>query len=428
MTVRARFGSRLWRGLPPGSLSLARSVEAVADRRGYLDAAARHGPIFKSAQFHRNLICVVGLERIHRLVRERGDSLAPNPLPLTREVSGGFLRYMEEGRYAVYGPLFRKALSPAVVAAARPATIEAAERELGRLAAGFPLAPGESLERIAFDGLVRALFGFEPESREHDAFRSAYGALAEQDLGAPLTVESRAALVALRRVVVANLGRDAPTSALSELQQLDPDLPDAICVDNLIFTLKFASANVVSLLHWLLAMLGRHPEWAERMRHDPTLVDKFIMETLRLAQSEYLYRVVTRDFEFEGFRFPRGWLIRLCVWESHRTSDAFDDPETFDPDRFVETSYRTSDYSPFGWGQHACNGVPLTYMICGVVLSALVDDYEWEVTGGSPAERDFRHWHHWRPSSTLRLGVAPRSAQTRPRSASTFATNRRVSG
>src|SRR5918994_5799455 len=32
--VRARFGSRLWRGLPPGSLSLARSVQAVADRHG----------------------------------------------------------------------------------------------------------------------------------------------------------------------------------------------------------------------------------------------------------------------------------------------------------------------------------------------------------------------------------------------------------
>ena len=101
-------------------------------------------------------------------------------------------------------------------------------------------------------------------------------------------------------------------------------------------------------------MLGRHPEWGERMRQDPALVDKFIMETLRLAQSEYLYRVVRRDFEFEGFRFPKGWLIRLCVWESHRTSDAFDDPELFDPDRFVESSYRASDYSPFGWAQHAC--------------------------------------------------------------------------
>jgi cytochrome P450 len=327
----------------------------------------------------------------------------------------------------VYGPLFRKALSPSVVAAARPATSEAAERELRRLAVDSPRAPGESLERIAFDGLARALFGFEPGSREHDAFRSAYGALAEQDLGAPLTPETRAALGALRRLV-ADLDGEAPGSALRELRQLDPELPDAICVDNLILTLKFASANVVSLLHWLLAMLGRHPEWAERMRHDPTLVDKFIMETLRLAQSEYLYRVVTRDFEFEGFRFPRGWLIRLCVWESHRTSDAFDEPETFDPDRFVENSYRTSDYSPFGWGQHACNGVPLTYMICGAVLSTLVAGYAWEVTGDGPAERDFRHWHHWRPSSTLRLGVAPRSAQTRPRSANTLATNRRVSG
>ncbi len=58
-------------------------------------------------------------------------------------------------------------------------------------------------------------------------------------------------------------------------------------------------------MHWLLAMLGKHPELGERMREDPALVDRFIMETLRLAQSEYLYRVVTRDFEFEGYLFPK---------------------------------------------------------------------------------------------------------------------------
>jgi cytochrome P450 len=121
-------------------------------------------------------------------------------------------------------------------------------------------------------------------------------------------------------------------------------------------------------------------------------------------------------------------LIRLCVWQSHRSPQAFENPETFDPDRFLEASYRTSNYSPFGWGQHACNGVPLTYMICGVVLSTLVADYECDVTGDGPAGRGFRHWHHWRPSSALRVGVSPLVAQTRPRRASTFATNRRVSG
>lgn len=162
-------------------------MRAVAERRGYLDRAARHGPIFKVAQFHRNVVCVAGLERIHQLVREHAGTLAPSPLPLTREVSGGFLRYMDEDRYAVYGPLFRKALSQAVVTAARPATIEAARRELGRLAVDSAGAPTERLDRIAFDGLVRALFGFEPESAEHRAFWSAYGALAEQDLGATLT-------------------------------------------------------------------------------------------------------------------------------------------------------------------------------------------------------------------------------------------------
>ena len=194
-------------------------------------------------------------------------------------------------------------------------------------------------------------------------------------------------------------------SALSELRRIDPAMPDTICIDNVLFTLRFASANVVSLLHWLLAMLGRHPEWGARIRDEPELAGAFVQETLRLAQSEYLYRVVTDELEFEGYRFPRGWLVRLCIWESHRSPDAFEQPERFDPDRFVAKPLRTSEYSPFGWGQHACNGVALTSMICTTVLETLVTGYRWTVSGDGPAERDFRHWHHWRPSSALRLRV-----------------------
>ena len=51
-------------------------------------------------------------------------------------------------------------------------------------------------------------------------------------------------------------------------------------------------------------------------------IDAFLSEELRLSQSEYLYRRVMEDFTFEGFRFPRGWMVRSCTSESHR----FDSP------------------------------------------------------------------------------------------------------
>jgi hypothetical protein len=45
-------------------------------------------------------------------------------------------------------------------------------------------------------------------------------------------------------------------------------------------------------------------------------------------------------------------------------------------------------------------------MICTAVIETLVAGYRWEVFGDGPPERDFRHWHHWRPSSSLRLALA----------------------
>jgi cytochrome P450 len=165
-----------------------------------------------------------------------------------------------------------------------------------------------------------------------------------------------------------------------------------------------------------LTTLGRRPEWFDRLRAEleapaangaPTLVERITMETLRLAQAEYLYRRLRKDVVFEGFTLPRGWLVRICVGESHRSAAAFDDPERFDPDRFLRGDFPRSIYSPFGGDRHACNGVPLTNVVCRALLEQLTRRYEWAVEGREALDRDFRHWSHWRPSSDLRLRLDP---------------------
>ena len=129
---RPGFGRR--RGLPPGSLSPWRSIEAIVDRDFYSRQAAQHGPVFKMAQFHRRVICVVGLERGHRLLREYREKLGPAVLPFDRETAGGFLRYMDDSTHRYYSGLFRAAFSPPIVAASEPMTRAAAEEELRDMA------------------------------------------------------------------------------------------------------------------------------------------------------------------------------------------------------------------------------------------------------------------------------------------------------
>jgi cytochrome P450 len=237
-------------------------------------------------------------------------------------------------------------------------------------------------------------------------------------------VEARAAAAPAR-----GGGCSGGACALDQLRHADPAMPDGICVDNLIFILNNASENVVSLLRWLIKIVGEHPPWSERLRREvdagggvgapgPRLADRIAMETLRLAQSEYLYRVVREELEVGSFVIPAGWLLRVCVHESHRDEAIWPEPAKFDPDRFLGRTAPRTHYSPFGFHQHACNGVDLNNMICRATLEELAAGFDWSIVRDGPVERDFRHWSHWRPSAKLLIAISPRclTVQRRRRS------------
>ena len=293
---RPAFGRT--RGLPPGSLSVPVSISAIADRDFYRRQAERYGPVFKMAQFHQPVVCVVGLERGHRLIREHDEALGPSPQPVTDEIPRGFLRYMDHEAHAIYGPLFRQALSAQVVADSLPVMRSAVRRELARPsdAQALALDPTPILERITDAAFLRAFFGVEPVSSVYDAMVRAYEPLSRLRLSEALTQEARGSLVELRRLVSTCAGHSshASRSAMTELRRLAARMPDDTCIDNLIFMWKVSAPNAVGLLRWLVAVLGENPDWCARLQaelrrdhSDGQLLDRVISETLRLSQSEY---------------------------------------------------------------------------------------------------------------------------------------------
>lgn len=424
--LRNRPALKMSMNLPPGVISIAQSIEALADRRFYQKRFTRHGPVFKMAQFHHKVICVFGIERGHQLFRECADKIGPCPLPFSDEVSGGFLRYMNDDTYEKYGPLFRKALAGQATHTAVSATRTAARGHLACMAARSGVGwdrgvrPGPHVNEIVHDALTASLLGIAPNTALGNEVKDLAKDFSAQDLNQRLNSRTRNALNELRRVVRAQVDRvqsgqaeSEPASAISELHRADSSMPDDVCVDNLLFILKISSANVSSLLHWILQMLGENPDWVARIRNERgaaadlrrhDITNRIIMETLRLAQSEYLYRAVKTDFEFEGFHFPKGWLIRQCVWESHRDPATFEDPEVFDPDRHLAENFPRQAYSPFGCPHHGCNGVALTYSIAKTFMEELAE-YDWQAFGDDRVERDFRHWSHWRPGSEFALAL-----------------------
>ncbi|MDA0215632.1 MAG: cytochrome P450 [Cyanobacteria bacterium] len=401
--------------LPPGSLSFATGIRALARRDFYQRGFNRHGAIFASTQFGAPVICVSGLERICQLLRTHADQLGPSPLAFSQSVQGNFLRYMDNDSHSYYGGLFRRAMSGPQTAVVSSQLLEQAERTLGTLAASGWVSPAVALQRFSREALNLLLFEFtgrDPISHRFDQVSESFG---RSSLGSIINGRERQQLDELTSLLdaqIQHLTSDAPSgqSVLLRLRELDSNLPDRVCLENLIFMQKIASNNVSSLLLWLLHNWGAYPEIAKQVQsissgQSDEALDVFIAETLRLAQSEYIYRRVRNDFHFGGYIFPRGWMVRCCIWESHRSSQTIESPSGFK--LRLDGGYDRSHYSPFGMDRHACNGVDLNHAICMAFLRCLATGYHVELRRSEPFQRQMRHWSHWVPNHSMTARLRP---------------------
>lgn len=391
---------------PPGSLSVIGSIRALAHRDAYQVDHERYGPVFTASQFGRPVVCVVGLERGQRLLRGHRHQLGPSPLAFTDQVMGGFLRYMDDDTHDRYGPAFRLAMSRPVTDAARSIAFRTVSRELAAVTTQAE-HPGPAMGRVAQATLMAALFGLDVDSPDGEVF----GAVNRRFSRRTVLGGHRRTTGALRelRTLVADQRRRLEAGdvdavcALGEFVASDDDLPDAVCVDNLLFMMRIGAPNLQGLLVWLVHLLAANPQWLDRCRDDnggPEVVDGFVLEALRMAQSEYLYRRLTKDVDFDGLHLRHGQLVRLCVWESHQDPTVFSEPGRC-TDRFVNQRFSQSEFSAFGLDNHACNSVGLVLMAARTVVQAVAADPGMELTPATGLTRGMRHWSHWRPGDDL---------------------------
>lgn len=418
---QARPGHGRRRGLPLGSLAMA-PIAPWRDPTYYAEQAARHGPVFKFRHFVYPAVGIVGLERAADFLRTQADSLFVPPAPFNGLVPGGFVRYLEAGHHRDVAAVLRAALSPGVVEACRPALAAEARSAVERLASGTAggIDPLPVMDRMVLHDMMRAFYGISPGpllDRLEAQYRIAdYRHLARVG-------RNRASAAVFEIVREAHGLADGSTcerpSFLSELARLHPDLlTDDEVMGNFVYTLQTARLDVDGLLMWLLKKGGEHPDWLARLaeeavqspdavRRPDGLADRIVRETLRLDQSEFLLRRAKGPIRWEGYDIPAGWFVRVCVQESHRSHEAFEDPERFDPDRFLRPPDRTR-YSPFGVYRRLCPGEHLSRAIGMQLLVELASGYDLEVVeDGSPEFSGF----HWRPSPRFRVRLVPRSSR-----------------
>jgi cytochrome P450 len=189
------------------------------------------------------------------------------------------------------------------------------------------------------------------------------------------------------------------------LDARDPETGEAMSdrqlKDEVMTFLLAGHETTANALAWLFHELSRRPDVAARLEaevdgvtggrlvtHDDLpalpLVGNTVQEALRLHPPAWVIeRLALEDDVVAGFVVPKGAIVMLSPWTTHRHAAFWPDPERFDPDRWAAgRSPPKGAYFPFGGGQRQCIGEEFALLELRLVLARVVQAVRLEAQPG----------------------------------------------
>lgn len=171
--------------------------------------------------------------------------------------------------------------------------------------------------------------------------------------------------------------------------------------------------TTANALTWTWYLLAKYPEAGERLRAElranpkTPYLDAVLSESLRLYPPAWILgRDAVRDVDVQGWRIRNGASVFVSPLVLHRSPDFFDDPDRFDPERWLrEQNLPQFAYFPFGGGSRKCLGDQFAWTEARIELANLATRYRFEL---QPTDREIKA----EPIITLRpRGAVPMRAQ-----------------
>lgn len=157
------------------------------------------------------------------------------------------------------------------------------------------------------------------------------------------------------------------------------------------------------------AVLGGRMPGIDDLHKLPYTVQVF-HEALRLYPPAWLIgREMAETAEVGGYLLPKGTLMFVSPWATHRSPHNWESPLSFDPDRFAPENrdrYHKFAFIPFGGGSRKCIGTNLAMLEGPLLLAAVAQHYRLEML---PGERLVMHGGvTLNVESGTRMSVRPR--------------------
>jgi cytochrome P450 len=211
-------------------------------------------------------------------------------------------------------------------------------------------------------------------------------------------------------------------------------LTDGEIRDEVVTIFLAGHETTANALTWAWCLLADHPD-AEREMHRelaavlggrlPTAEDLprlpftsgVFAETLRLRPTvPMIFRRVVEPLELGGYQLPRGAVVILSQYVSHRDPRFWEDPDRFDPRRWLpEAGAARPRYAffPFGGGPRVCIGEHFAWLEAMMLLATIAQRWRILPAGAGPAPRPVPSLTT-RPPAGLRMRLEARAAAEAP--------------
>jgi cytochrome P450 len=160
--------------------------------------------------------------------------------------------------------------------------------------------------------------------------------------------------------------------------------------DELLALLAAGHETTASTLAWAFERISRHPELLAALVEEADGANEGSAE-LRQATILEVQRARTvidfagrhvypQTYRLGEWEIPRGHSILVGITQLHENPELFEEPERFDPQRFIGTKPSALSWVPFGGGTRRCVGAAFANMEMDVVLRTVLRHFTIETT------------------------------------------------
>jgi cytochrome P450 len=232
-----------------------------------------------------------------------------------------------------------------------------------------------------------------------------------------------------RRRGAAAIGKDL----LSLLMQAKDDetnvhMTEKQLRDEVLTLLIAGHETTANVLAWIFHLLAQHPAAEQRMHEEAKAVlsgraafgaadlDRLVytrrvmQEGLRLyPPGWFIGREALTDVQLGAYTVPRGAVVMMSQYVTHRDARFFEDPGHFKPERWegdLEDRLPRGAYFPFSAGDRHCIGEGFAWQEALLILATLAERWRFELVPGQNIRP--RPSVTLRPDGPIKMTVRPR--------------------